>query len=272
MFSRVEIMVTGGIAPVTGEAMERFPALRLIVAIASGHDGIDLQAARARGITVTSSIGVNAPDVADLALGTFLCLVRRISADDRLLRAGGWFPRRAVQARSIGTMRAGILGLGSIGREVAMRLQAFGCQIGWWGPNPKESSPWLRSNSLTALFEASDVVFVCAHYSADTHHIVNAELLAKLGARGYLVNVSRGGLIDEDALIAALCEGTIAGAALDVFADEPTPAERWREVPNTVLTPHLGGITDAAMTRVMARARESVRRGLAGEDPEMIVS
>lgn len=267
---KVQVLVTGGIEALSVALVESLPRLRLIVAIAAGHDGIDVAHAQARGIAVTSSIGANAADVADLAVGSMIALVRSILSGDNLVREGGWYPRRVVPSRSVGALRMGIVGMGSIGQEIARRLTGFGCTINWHGPRPK-NVPWQRAASLLSLAETSDCLFLAAGLSNETRGMVGPEILSALGLDGYIINVGRGGLIDEDALIAALRAGTIAGAALDVFEEEPTPAERWKDVPNTILTPHLGGVTKDAMARVMERTRQNVMRGLSGERPEILV-
>lgn len=261
---RVRVLVAAGAIYLPTELVDSFPNLAVIVSIAAGHDGIDLDHARERGIQVTSSMGANAPDVADLAVGSLIALVRGIVSGDRLIREGGWHRLRVVPARSIGALKVGIVGLGMIGQEIARRLEAFGCVVEWHGPRPKQV-PWPRVDSLHELAERSDALFVAAHLSPETQGIIDARVIAAVGPQGYLVNVGRGPLVDEDALIAALREGRLAGAALDVFAEEPTPAERWQDVPNTVLTPHLGGATHEALQRVFERTRDSVLRGLAGE-------
>lgn len=269
--ARVRVMVTGGMAPVAPTLLDSLPNLELIVAIGAGHNGIDLADCRARGIRVTSSIGVNARDVADVAVGSLIALVRDIVVGDRLVRSGGWQPRRLVQTRAMSALRVGVFGLGSIGRAVASRLEAFGCAIAWCGPNPKDV-PWQRFDSLLELADRSDVLVVTAPLSPQTQGAVSRAILEALGPGGYLVNVGRGDIVDEDVLIEMLRSGQLAGAALDVFAEEPTPPERWRDIPNTVLTPHLGGVTFEAVSGVLTRAGESTRRGLAGGEPEVLVA
>lgn len=261
---RVKVLVTGGPTHLPTERVDSFPGVTTIVSIAAGHDGIDLDHARSRGIAVASAIGVNAPDVADLAVGSLIALVRGIVSGDRLVREGGWYPRRVVPTRSVGNLKVGVVGLGTIGEEIARRMVAFGCSIAWHGPRDKDV-PWPRVADLCELAAACDVLFVAAPLSDATQHMVGAAVIDALGPRGYLVNVGRGPLIDEDALIAALREGRLGGAALDVFVDEPTPPERWRDVPNTVLTPHFGGVTHEAMRGVLTRAGENARSALAGE-------
>ena len=269
--ARVRVFVTGGPIPVANALLDSLPGLKLVVSIAAGHDGIDLAHCRKRGIRVTSSIGVNAPDVADVAVGSLIALVRQIVAGDRLVRDGGWYPRRVAPTRSIGALKVGVFGLGSIGLQIARRIEAFGCAVAWHGPRPKDVT-WPRLPSLLALAVTSDVLFVAAPLSDETRRSVNREVIDALGPEGYLVNVGRGAMIDEDALIAALREGRLGGAALDVFDEEPTPPARWADVPNTVLTPHLGGVTHESLRGILTRTAQSVRRGLSGELPEVLVA
>lgn len=263
--ARVKVLVTGGPLPLPVALVDSFPALATIVSVAAGYDGIDLAHARSRGIRIGSAIGVNADDVADLAVGSLIALVRGIVAGDRVVRAGGWLPRRVMPTRSVGSLRAGVVGMGAIGQAIARRVAACGCQVAWHGPRPKDVE-WPRTGSLTELARNSEVLFVAAPLVPGTAGMIDAATIAELGPEGYLVNVGRGGLVDEDALIAALKEGRLAGAALDVFATEPTLPERWADVPNTVLTPHIGGVTHQSLAGVFARAGENVRRALAGEE------
>lgn len=268
---RVRVLVVGGVAPVARELVDSFPALHLIVAIASGYDGIDLAHAKARGIAVTSSIGANAADVADVAVGLLIAAVRGITRGDRLIRDGGWGARHVVPTRSVGALDIGIVGLGAIGRAIADRMVVFGCRIAWHGPRAKDS-PFPYHSRLVDLAHASDVLILAAPATPATHWMINATVLDALGPTGFLINVGRGALVDEDALITALREGRIAGAGLDVFAIEPTPHERWRDVPNAVLTPHIAGVTREAFAAITARACENVRRGLAGELPDILIN
>jgi lactate dehydrogenase-like 2-hydroxyacid dehydrogenase len=148
---------------------------------------------------------------------------------------------------------------------VARRLEALGLIVGWWGPNPKPAAAWPRAESLLALASGSDILVVAARAEAANRGLISAEVIEAVGPQGLIVNVARGQLIDEDALIAALKAGRLGRAALDVFAQEPTPPERWAEVPNTVLTPHTAGGTTDSIPRMVAQAVENVRLFLAGE-------
>jgi lactate dehydrogenase-like 2-hydroxyacid dehydrogenase len=168
-------------------------------------------------------------------------------------------PRPSLKGRKVG-----IVGLGAIGEAVARRVVAFGMSVAWWGPNPKPSE-WPRAGSLLALAEDSDILVVCARAEAANRGLISAEVIDAVGPGGMIVNVARGQLIDEDALIAALKAGRLGRAGLDVFAEEPTPASRWADVPNTVLTPHTAGGTTDSIPRMVAQALENIRLHLAGE-------
>jgi len=148
---------------------------------------------------------------------------------------------------------------------VARRAEAFGLNVSWWGPREKPEAPWPRARDLLALAAASDILVVACRASAETVGLISGPVIDALGAEGLLVNVSRGQVVDEDALIAALKAGRLGMAALDVFQTEPTPAERWEGVPNTVLTPHTAGATSGAVPKMVALTRENLRRFFAGE-------
>ena len=166
---------------------------------------------------------------------------------------------------SLGGRRVGIVGLGAIGEAVARRCEAFALSVAWWGPREKPDAPWPRSADLTALARDSDILVVAARATEQNRGLISGEVLGALGEEGLLVNVSRGQVVDEDALIAALRSGRLGMAALDVFAEEPTPAERWAGVPNLVLTPHTAGATSAAVPKMAAMTRENLLRFFRGE-------
>ena len=155
--------------------------------------------------------------------------------------------------------KAGIVGLGHIGEAVARRVEPFGMTVSWWGPNDKESR-WPKAQSLLALARDSDALFVCCRGDAVNHHLISQPVIEALGAWGCLVNVARGSVVDEDALIAALKDGRLGMAALDVFETEPTPAARWADVPNTVLTPHTAGGTLESIPKMVGQTLENLKR------------
>lgn len=261
----IRVIVHAGEVPLTPELLERLPNLGLIACVSVGYDGIDVGWCRKRGIEVTHAKGLNADDVADHAIGLILASWRNIVAGDQVVRAGGWRgddrlrPRPGLKGRKLG-----IMGLGAIGEAVARRAEAFGMEVAWWGPNPKPAA-WPRADSLLALARESDILVVACRADASNRGAVSGTIIEAVGPRGLIVNVARGSIIDEDALIAALKDGRLGRAALDVFAEEPTPAARWADVPNTVLTPHTAGGTVDSIPRMVAQALENVRLFLAGE-------
>ena len=242
------------------------PHLGLVAVVGSGFEGIDVKGLKARRIAVTHSPHANHEDVADHAVGLMIAEVRKLVAGDRRIRAGEWMKdRHAPPTRSIRTLKVGITGLGAIGLAVAERLAPFGCEIAWWGPRPKPDAPFRRVESVLALAEQSDVLII-AHRADDSNKgLISKEVIEALGPRGVLVNIARGSAVDEAALIEALKSGKLGGAALDVFEDEPTPLDRWRDVPNVVLTPHTAGGGDASLRNMTGMVAENLRRFFAGE-------
>ncbi|MHB8530375.1 MAG: 2-hydroxyacid dehydrogenase [Caulobacteraceae bacterium] len=261
----IRALVVAGEFPIDKTLAESLPKLGLIAFFTAGYDGLDVAWARARGLKVSHSPGVNHEDVADHAMGLVLAAWRRIVEGDRTLRAGGWTSSEKMRTPSLGGRRLGIVGLGAIGEALARRAEAFGLRIGWWGPREKPRAPWPRAESLMAMAAESDILAVSCPASEETRGMISREVIEAVGHTGLLVNVSRGQIVDEDALIAALNDGRLGAAALDVFATEPTPAARWAEVPNTVLTPHTAGAASAALPKMLALTRENLRRFFAGE-------
>ncbi|HRD28783.1 MAG TPA: 2-hydroxyacid dehydrogenase [Caulobacter sp.] len=261
----VQAIVHAGDIRLSRDLLSEMPRLGLIACVSVGYDGVDVAWCRAQGVAVTHARGLNAEDVADHAVGAFLAAWRGIVAGDRIVRQGRWTPAERMRPRpGLTGRKAGIIGLGHIGEAVARRLEPFGMIVSWWGPNPKDSR-WPMAAGLTALAADSDALFVCCRGDAANHHLISRGVIEALGPRGCLVNVARGSVVDEDALIAALRDGRLGMAALDVFETEPTPAERWADVPNTVLTPHTAGGTLESIPRMVAQTLENLRRFFHGE-------
>ena len=241
---RIRAVVTTGALGLKRADMDALPALELIAVNGVGLDGIDLDATRARGIAVTTTPNVLTDDVADVALGLLLASARQISLLDRYVRDGGWERREPVRpASSLRGKTAGIFGFGQIGQAIALRLAAFGIHVRYYQPRAKPGVDVPRAESLLALAQESDYLIVSAPGTPATRHAVDAGVLAALGPQGTLINIARGALIDEEAMIAALQDGTLGAAGLDVFADEPRVPAALRALPNVVLTPHIGSLT-----------------------------
>jgi len=261
----VRAIVVAGEFAVDRALVDRMPKLGLIACFTVGYDGIDVAWAKGRGLLVSHAQDANDEDVADHAIGLIIGHRRRIVSGDRMLRAGEWHAREKKLTRSLGGATLGIVGLGGIGRAVARRAETMRMQIAWWGPNPKPEAAWPRTDTLVDLAKDSDILVVAARAHDGNVGLISAEVIEALGPQGLLVNVARGQLVDEGAAIAALEAGTLGGAALDVYETEPTPAERWADVPNTVLTPHTAGATDVAVQKMAGMLVANLAAFFAGE-------
>lgn len=261
--NRVRVFITQGNLPVDGAFMDRFPRLSLIAGIAAGHEGIDKAAAAARGIAVTNAALDDNSDMADWALGAIIVLLRGMLDGDRFVRDGRWQAGYPPPGRRLSSRKVGIVGLGGIGQAIAERCAALNIGIGWWGPRPKDV-PYPRAASVIALARESDMLVLACPLSEETRHLVDAEVIDAVGPAGFIVNIARGGVIDETALIAALREGRLGGAALDVFDPEPTDPERWADVPNILLSPHRAGHTRERFESMLGRCLENVVAGMEG--------
>jgi len=244
--SGIRAMITAGGTPLRAATMDTLPSLRAIVCYGTGYDGVDLAAAAQRGIAVGHSPAANASAVADLAVTLMLAVTRRLLPADEYVRSGNWSaakpsPLMRPQPGNLGR-RVGVYGMGEIGRKIASRVAAFETEVAYFSRS-RHDVPYQYLPSLEALAEWCNVLMVAVRAGADTHHAVNAGILQKLGKDGYVVNISRGSAIDQQALVAALTDKTIAGAGLDVFEKEPHAPGALTAFPNVVLTPHIGGHT-----------------------------
>ena len=235
--------------------MDAAPDLKMVALAVVGYDRVDLDHARAKGIAVTNTPDVLTDDVADLAIGLWLSLSRRLMTGDRYVREGRWPRHEALplSTRASGR-RIGVLGLGQIGRAIAARAAPFASEIAYHNRRPADGSPYAYAPSARALAEQCDVLFVATAGGADSRALVDAAVLEALGPQGLLVNVARGSVVDEAALVAALEAGTIAGAGLDVFLDEPNVPAALLNRDDVVLQPHRGSATveaRAAMARLV---------------------
>ena len=236
--------------------MQALPALRVISINGVGLDKVDVPFARARGVRVATTVGGPTIDTADHAVGLIIALLREIPAADRHVRDGHWPQAERPLARKVSGRRFGIVGLGQIGSAVAERLAAFG-PVSYTGPNEKDT-PYCYVADLLTLARDSDVLIVTCPANAGTRHLVDAAVLDALGPESWLVNVARGSIVDEQALIAALEAQRIAGAALDVFECEPEVPEALRRNPRTVLIPHMGSATVETRRRMAEMVLENL--------------
>jgi lactate dehydrogenase-like 2-hydroxyacid dehydrogenase len=223
--------------------LDALPSLGAIVHFGVGYETTDVAYARARGVVVGHTPDVLTDCVADLAVGGLIDVMRRLSAADRFVRRGDWVRGQFPLAARVTGRRVGVLGLGRIGRAVAHRLEGFDARLGYHSRRRVPGVPYRFFESPVALAAASEVLVVATSGGGGSAGLVSAEVLAALGPAGFLVNVARGSVVDEAALVAALVTGGIAGAALDVFADEPRVPESLCGLDNVVLLPHIGSAT-----------------------------
>jgi len=268
----VDAVITGGHTGISRAMLEQLTALKVVAVNGVGTDAVDLAYCRSRGLPVTSTVGALTEDVADLAIGLLIAACRNICAVDRFVREGRWpaqpSPNAIPLARRFSGMRIGIVGMGRVGRAVALRAAAFGCPIRYTDLRRMDDLPHRFVPALLDLAREVDALVLCA--AADTAEgIVDAAVLDALGPRGFLVNVARGRLVDEAALARAISAGSIAGAGLDVFVDEPHVPIELRESERTTLQAHRASATWETRSAMAEMVLQSVAQALAGERPSM---
>lgn len=248
----VRVVVTSGQPGVDAEIIGALPNLEAIVNYGAGVDAIDLEAAKGRGIGVSNTPDVLSDSVADTALGLILMALRRFGAADRYVRAGQWTRGgRFPYGRDVSGLQVGILGLGRIGSAIATRLLGFDCAIAYHNRRPVDGCPYRYAESPAELAESVDVLVVATTGDQRTRKLVDRTVLEALGPEGYLINVARGSVVDQEVLVELLIGGGLAGAGLDVFADEPHVPAELLDLDNVVLFPHIGSAT-ARTRRTMA--------------------
>lgn len=261
---RIRAIAATGESRISAELLRQLPALEIISVMGVGYDGVDIAAARARGVAVTHTPGVLNDDVADLAMALMLAWARQVPQADRFVRAGQWPAGPMPLGRRVSGARLGIVGMGRIGQAIAQRASAFGMRIAYTARSAKADLPHPYLPTAAAVAAQSDFLVVITPGGAGTRKLIDAEVLAALGPQGCLVNVARGSVIDEAALIAALAAGTIAGAALDVFENEPNVPLALREMDNVVLTPHIGSATRETRRAMAELALANLKAHFAG--------
>jgi lactate dehydrogenase-like 2-hydroxyacid dehydrogenase len=264
---RVRALVTTGVKGFDRRLLEALPALEIVACFGTPRGTVDLDAARARGVEVTHTPSAIAESVADLALGLIIAVMRRIGEADRFVRAGKWLAGLPPLGRELGGKTCGLLGLGAIGVAVAQRVSACGMSVCYHGPRPKPECPYAYCPDPETLAQRSDCLVAACPLTPETRGLVNARVLAALGPEGFLVNVARGPVVEEQALIAALRERRIAGAALDVYWDEPRVPDALLSLENVVLTPHIGSSTHEVRAMRKQRLLENLREHFAGRPP-----
>ena len=240
---RITAIASSNSARTDAALLAKLPRLRTIAHFGVGYDSVDVEAAKKRGVAVTNTPDVLTEEVADLTLGLLLATIRRIPQGDRYVREGRWLKGAMALTDSLQGKTVGIIGAGRIGRAIAKRLTAFNVKIAYQGPNRKSDLPWAYFADPVALAKEVDVVIAACPGGEATKGLVSRAVIDAIGPKGYFVNISRGSVVDEPALLEALQQDRIAGAGLDVFADEPRVPEAFFALENVVLQPHVASAT-----------------------------
>lgn len=261
--AQIDAVLTRGPLGLTAAEIAALPKLQIICVIGAGYEQVDLPAAAARGITVTNGAGANASAVADHALAMLLALLRDIPRADASTRRGEW---NRIISPSVSGKRLGIIGLGAVGQAIAKRAaQGFDMPVSYHSRHARDDVPYTWYDSPLHLAEAVDILVVATPGGSNTRHLVDAPVLQALGAEGYLLNIARASVVDTEALVQALSQGTIAGAALDVFDDEPAVPDALKALSNTVLTPHVAGQSPEAARDTVNLVLRNLQAFFAGE-------
>jgi len=261
----LRVAVVTSVGGADAALMDKMPNLGLIACNGTGLERIDLREAARRGIIVRNTPDEVTDDTADFALGLIYATRRRLVEADRFVRAGRWKKERLTPSRRVLGCRVGIVGLGRIGRKIAARATGAGMAVSYTGPRRKQDQPYGFVADIRQLAAAVDVLIVCCPGGPETFRLIDAEVLNALGPDGFLINVSRGDVVDEEALIGALSKGVIAGAGLDVFAREPDIDERFFAFDNVVLAPHYASVTLATRFAIAQTLHDSIAAFLNGQ-------
>ena len=258
-------MATMGDAGADAALIDALPKLEIVASMGVGVDAIDVAHARGKGITVSYTPDVLNDEVANTAVALLLAVTRRICAGDRYVREGRWLEAPMALSRSLVGKRCSILGLGRIGKAIARRVETLGCEVAYHARHEQRDQPYRYYGDLVAMARDSDFMIVMCPGGAATRNLVDRAVLDALGPEGVLVNVSRGSVVDEPALVAALTEGRLGAAGLDVFADEPRVPEALLVMDNVVLQPHVGSATLETRTAMCNLMAANLRAHFAGK-------
>jgi hydroxypyruvate reductase len=265
--SRIRAIVTGGGAGADNALVDALPALEIIAINGIGTDAVDLAHARARSVRVTTTPDVLTDDVADMAWALLLATARHLCAADRFVRAGCWPHGHPPLATKVSGKRLGILGLGRVGQAIARRAEGFGMSIGYTDLHSLEGVAHRWHATLEDLAQASDFLVIAASGGQGTRGIVNRTVLDALGSAGILINVARGSVVDEPALVTALAEGRLGGAGLDVYAHEPNVPQALWSMDNVVLQPHRASATVETRRAMADLVLANLAAHFAGQEP-----
>ena len=270
--ANVRVAVTRTSVGFSRRDFEALPRLEMLALFGPYYTLVDLAAAKERGVVISYTPDSTAEPVADLAMGMIVAVMRRLCEADRFVRAGRWPAQEFASGAEVHRKNVGIVGLGGIGREIARRAAAFGMAVSYHGPRVKDGVEYPYFPDLETMARQADVLVVACALTPATRNLIDAGILRALGAEGFLVNISRGAVVDEDALVAALQEKRIAGAALDVFRDEPRVPAALLEMDNVVLTPHMGTSTRENRDERTRKLLANVRAHFAGQPLPHVVT
>jgi lactate dehydrogenase-like 2-hydroxyacid dehydrogenase len=259
------VVATTAMAGMDAATLDALPDAKIVISNGAGLDKIDLAAARSRGVAICNTPDELADDVGEAAIALTYAVMRRIAEGDRFVRAGRWPKERATASTRVYGKTIGIVGLGRIGKRAAKIAEGAGMKVMYHGRHQQPDVGYPFVANLHALAEQVDVLVLSCPPTPETNKLVTAEVLARLGPKGYLINVSRGSVVDEAALIDALQKGTIAGAGLDVFNNEPNIDPRWAALDNVVLQPHSTSITHETRAAMISRLSRDLDAFLAGK-------
>lgn len=264
---RIRAIATRGREKTDAAMMARLPKLEIVANFGVGYDSIDVPATVARDIIVTNTPDVLNDEVADFTVGLLLSTIRELPQADAHLRAGNWLKSPYRLTASLRDRTVGMIGMGRIGRAIASRITAFDVPVVYYARRAQPDVPWRHVPNLLDLAREVDTLVVIVPGGPETRHLINADVLKALGPRGIVINVARGSVVDETALIAALKDGTIHGAGLDVFADEPRVPQELIALDNAVLVPHVGSGTHHTRARMGQLVVDNLRSWFDGNGP-----
>ena len=270
-FGKQIVGIAGGPrSPIDAGLMDRLPGLEIIASFGAGYEKVDVAAARQRGIVVTTTPDVLTEEVADTAIGLLISSVRQFPQAEKYLREGRWAAtgnRFPLTPNSLRGRHVGIVGLGRIGKAIARRCQAMALEVSYWGRSKQADVPYRYYPSLIELATDVDTLIVALPGGRETVSLVSAEVIAALGSNGVFVNIGRGSVVDEPALIRALREGRLAAAGLDVFMNEPAPSADLLALENVVLLPHIGSVSQATWQCMAQLVFDNLKSWFDGEGP-----
>ncbi|HEY6610964.1 MAG TPA: 2-hydroxyacid dehydrogenase [Pseudomonas sp.] len=262
---RLRGIVASGESSVTRALIAGLPALEIISVLGVGYDGIDIEAAREHAVCVTHTPGLSTDDIADFAMALLLSAARQVVAADKFVRRGDWAVGRYPVTPRVFGGRIGIVGLGRIGRAVAVRALAFGMSVAYTSRTPKTDIPYYWYDNARELAANVDFLVVCASGGSTSRALIDDAVLAALGPSGVLINVARGSIVDEDALVQALYERKILAAGIDVFCNEPHIPEALFSLDNVVLTPHMASTTGATLRAMLDLTFDNLAAHFSGQ-------